>query len=227
MSAKKSIEILYEDNHLIAVNKPAGILIQGDKTGDETLADLVKAYIKKQYNKPGEVFLGVTHRLDRPVSGVCIFARTSKALERMNEKFRNREMKKTYWALVKTRPHNDGGKLVHYLTKDHDKNKSKASLSQKPNSKKAELEYELLGELSGYSLLQVNPLTGRPHQIRVQLSTAIGPIVGDVKYGYKEMLKDGNICLHARELSFEHPVKKEPTVITADTPRTQIWDIFR
>ncbi len=226
MKAEK-LQILYEDNHLIAINKPAGLLVQGDKTGDVALVDLVKDYIKKQYNKPGDVFLGITHRIDRPVSGVCVFARTSKALERMNEKFREREIKKTYWALIKKRPNNDEGKLIHYLTKDHDKNKSKASLSEKPNSKKAELSYKLLGELSGYKKLQINPVTGRPHQIRVQLSTAIGPIVGDVKYGYKEMLEDGSICLHARELSFNHPVKKEPLKIFAKTPNQQIWNLFR
>ena len=178
-----SIKILFEDNHLIAVNKPAGLLVHSDKTGDETLADLVKEYIRDKYNKPGEAFLGVIHRLDRPVSGVCLFARTSKALERMNEKFRERELQKTYIALVKQRPHNEAGKLVHWLVKDHDLNTSKATLKEVPNSKKAELEYELVGELSGYSMLKINPLTGRPHQIRVQLSTAIGPIVGDSKYG--------------------------------------------
>lgn len=223
----EKLQVLYEDNHLIAINKPAGLLVQGDKTGDVCLADLVKDYIKVQYKKPGDVFLGVIHRIDRPVSGICVFARTSKALERMNEKFKNREITKTYWALVRKRPDNDEGKLIHYLTKDHDKNKSKANLKEKPNSKKAELSYKLLGELSGYTWLQVNPITGRPHQIRVQLSTAIGPIVGDVKYGFKEMLEDKSICLHARQLEFEHPVKKEPIKIFAKTPHQQIWNLFK
>ncbi len=221
-----SIKILYEDNHLIAVNKPAGLLVHSDKTGDETLADLVKEYIRDKYNKPGEAFLGVIHRIDRPVSGVCLFARTSKALERMNEKFRERELQKTYIALVKQRPHNEAGKLVHWLTKDHDANKSKAKLREVPSSKRAELEYELIGELSGYSMLKINPLTGRPHQIRVQLSTAIGPIVGDIKYGYKEKNPNGSICLHASELSFSHPVTKVPIRITAPLPQGQIWGLF-
>lgn len=226
--AKKAtgIKILYEDNHLIAVNKPAGLLVQGDKTGDETLADVVKEYIKTTYNKPGEVFLGVIHRLDRPVSGVCLFARTSKALERMNEKFRERDLEKTYIALVKQRPHNDSGKLVHWLVKDHDSNKSKAKLKEVPNSKRAELDYEMIGEISGYCKLKVKPLTGRPHQIRVQLATAIAPIVGDVKYGYKDVTQDGSICLHSYELAFSHPVKKEPLRITAPLPKTQYWNLF-
>ncbi|MFX3625948.1 MAG: RluA family pseudouridine synthase [bacterium] len=227
MAKTTKLKILYEDNHLIAIDKPSGLLVQGDKTGDITLADLVKDYIKVEYNKPGDVFLGVIHRLDRPVSGVCLFARTSKALERMNEKFRNRELKKTYWALVSKRPEDYEGKLIHYLVKDHEKNKSKAFTKEKKNSKKAELSYKLIGELSGYSMLEINPITGRPHQIRVQLATALSPILGDTKYGYKDAFRDGSICLHAKQLEFEHPVKKEPVKISAPTPKHQMWNLFK
>jgi 23S rRNA pseudouridine1911/1915/1917 synthase len=218
--------ILYEDNHLIAINKQAGQLVQADKTGDEALPDQIKAYIKDKYNKPGDVFLGVIHRIDRPVSGVCLFARTSKALERMNEKFRERDLNKTYWAILKHKPHNENGKLVHWLVKDHDQNRTKAHLREVPGSKRAELDFELIGERAGYYLLKVTPLTGRPHQIRVQLSTAIGPIVGDLKYGYPEANSDGSICLHARELTFTHPVQKVPVKITAAAPKLDIWKLF-
>lgn len=218
--------ILFEDNHLIAVNKMPGQLAQGDKTGDNALPEIIKEYVKQKYKKPGDVYLGVIHRIDRPVSGVCLFARTSKALERMNEKFRERELVKTYWAILKHKPVNEKGKLIHWLVKDHDKNRTKAHLREVPDSKRAELDYELIGKSEGFFLLKVTPLTGRPHQIRVQLSTAIGPIVGDLKYGAPEANEDGSICLHARELSFSHPVKKEPVVITAMAPKTGAWLVF-
>lgn len=200
--------------------------MQGDKTGDITIPDHLKEYIKHKYKKPGDVFLGVIHRIDRPVSGVCVFARTSKALERMNEKFRDHELTKTYWAILKHKPHNEKGKLVHWLVKDHDLNRSKAHLREVPGSKRAELDYELIGESAGYYLLKVTPLTGRPHQIRTQLSTAIGPIVGDLKYGYPEKNVDGSICLHARELTFVHPVQKTPVKITAAAPKLEFWKLF-
>jgi len=227
LKANIDSQILYEDNHLIAVNKQPGQLVQADKTGDITLPDLIKQSIKERYNKPGDVYLGVIHRIDRPVSGVCLFARTSKALERMNEKFRDREMKKTYWAILKHKPVNESGKLVHWLVKDHDKNQTKGHLREVPGSKRAELEYELISQNGMYYLLKVTPLTGRPHQIRVQLSTAIGPIVGDLKYGSTEKTDDASICLHARELSFMHPVTKVPVKLTAKAPQNKFWEMFK
>lgn len=223
------LDIIYEDNHLIAVNKSAGWLVQGDITGDRSLLDEVKAYVKEKYNKPGDVFMGLIHRLDRPVSGVVIFARTSKALTRMNKLFQDKEMKKKYWAITATRPDPLSGHLTHYLLKDTTINKTKAfdRLSNKAKkAKKSELEYFLKAGLSGHHLIEVNPLTGRPHQIRVQLAKIGCPIRGDLKYGFEEPNKNGSIHLHCREMSFIHPVKKEAVTITAEVPKDQIWRLF-
>ena len=217
---------LYEDNHLIIVNKPAGALVQGDETGDEALGEEVKAYIKRKYKKPGDVFLGVIHRLDRPVSGALIFARTSKGLERMNKLFRDREIQKTYWALTKCKPQELEGELVHYLKKDGSTNKVSAYSSEKKGGQKAILNYKLIGRFAEYYLLEVKPLTGRPHQIRVQLAKMGCPIFGDVKYGGEKSNDRFAIYLHSREVSFIHPIKKEPVRITAKTPNDQIWKLF-
>jgi 23S rRNA pseudouridine1911/1915/1917 synthase len=217
------LEILYEDNHLIAINKKAGDIVQGDKTGDEPLSEKVKKYIAEKFQKPGAVFLGTIHRLDRPVSGVVIFARTSKALERMNELFRNRKVEKTYWAIVQQPPDPPSGKLVHFLIKDESKNKSRASESDKNGGLRCELEYKIINRSDRYTLVEVNPLTGRHHQIRVQLSTIGAVIKGDLKYGAKRSNPDGSISLHARKLEFEHPVTKENMVIIAPVPDDTLW----
>ncbi len=218
--------VLYEDNHLLAVNKPAGLLVQGDETGDEPLVESFKKYIKEKYNKPGAVFLGVVHRLDRPVSGVTVFARTSKALERMNALFRERQTKKTYWAIVANKPKTKEGTLIHWLSKDEKKNKTTAFKSETAGALRSELSYQLLSEKNGFYLLEVNPVTGRGHQIRVQLQSMGCPIVGDLKYGYPEANADKNICLHARQLEFEHPVKKEKMILQAVPPATDYWKLF-
>lgn len=223
---KNFIPILYEDNHLLAVNKPAGSLVQGDETGDEPLVESLKKYIKEKYHKPGAVFLGVVHRLDRPVSGVTVFARTSKALERMNALFRDRQTKKTYWAIVAKKPKESSGTLVHWLSKDEKKNKTTSFKSETAGALRSELSYKLLSEKNGFYLLEVNPLTGRGHQIRVQLQSMGCPIVGDLKYGYKEANPDKSICLHARQLEFEHPVKKEKMIIQSPPPASEYWKLF-
>jgi len=227
---KGTVQIIYEDNHLIAVNKPAGMLTQGDETGDESLMDWVKSYIKIQKEKPGEVFLGLVHRLDRPVSGIVLFARTSKALVRMNEAFADRSIQKTYFALTKKKPEPLEGTLSHYLLKDHNKNTTKAYDQLSNRSKDAKLsilDYKLIGEIEGYCLIMIHPLTGRPHQIRVQLSKIGIPIVGDVKYGYKQALPDQNIALHAYQLEFDHPVTKNRIIISADIPVKGLWAKFQ
>lgn len=224
--AAKSIEILYEDNHLIAVNKPAGLLVQGDKTGDETLADLVKAYIKKSKNKPGDVYLGIVHRLDRPVSGVVLFAKTSKALVRLNKMFAERQTKKVYWAVVTKRPPEEKGKLVHWLRKDQEKNRSKGFNNEAKYTKYAELNYKLIAASDNYSLLEVYPKTGRHHQIRVQLQKMGCSIKGDLKYGAPRNNPDASIHLHARRLELEHPVKKEPIKFQAKVPSENLWQEF-
>ncbi len=223
------LKILHEDNHLIAVNKPPGILVQADRTGDRTMADWVKIYIKDRYNKPGDVFLGIVHRLDRPASGVAIFARTSKALERMNKLFAERKIEKTYWAVTSTRPRPIEGSLKHYILKDKEKNTVKAfdtMSSRAKNAKLATLDYELIGEIGHNYLIKVNLHSGRPHQIRAQFAKIGCPIKGDVKYGYPRPNQDGSIHLHSRGLSFIHPVKKEPVKIIADPPEEQIWQLF-
>ncbi|HRH66154.1 MAG TPA: RNA pseudouridine synthase [Bacteroidia bacterium] len=219
-------EVLYEDNHLIVVNKLPGQLVQGDKTGDATLGDLIKDYIKVKYQKPGEVFLGVVHRIDRPVSGIVIFARTSKALARMNELFREKKIQKTYWAVVKNKPAEDSGTLIHFLKKDEAKNKSKAYEHEVKNAQRSWLDYKLLGKSDNYFLLEINPHTGRHHQIRVQLAAMGSPIKGDIKYGFDRTNEDGSIHLHARSIQFIHPVKGDEIKITAPVPEEVIWRFF-
>jgi len=221
-----STQVLYEDNHLLVINKPAGMLVQGDVTGDKPLVEMGKEYIGKKYNKPGDVFLGVVHRLDRPVSGVVVFARTSKSLERMNALFRNKETMKTYWAIVTNKPARTEGTLVHWLVKDEKRNKTTAYSRENERGAKSELNYKFIDCKDGYFLVEVNPITGRPHQIRVQLSSMGCPIVGDVKYGSEITSPDGSIGLHARKLSFVHPVKKEPLHISAKLPENDWWDLF-
>lgn len=218
------IEVIYEDNHLIAVNKKPSQIVQGDKTGDEPLSEKVKRYLKEKYQKPGEVFVGVVHRLDRPVSGVVLFAKTSKALARMNELFRTREMSKIYWAVVKNAPPKMEDTLVSYLLKDEKNNKSKVVSPSHKKALKAELSYAVIGKSDNYFLLRVEPLTGRHHQIRVQLSAMGCPIKGDVKYGFNRTNKDASIHLHARELAFVHPVKQEPVSIIAEPPAEVVWN---
>jgi len=220
------LQVLYEDNHLLIINKPAGVLVQGDITGDIPLVEMAKAYIGKKYGKPGDVFLGVVHRLDRPVSGVVVFARTSKALERMNALFRNKETQKTYWAIVTTRPTQPEGTLVHWLVKDEKKNKTTAYSYETTNGLRSELNYKVIDNKKGLYLVEVNPITGRSHQIRVQLASMGCPIAGDVKYGSDVSSPDGSIALHARKLSFIHPVKKEPLTILAQLPQNDWWKPF-
>lgn len=218
--------ILYEDNHLLVVNKASGVLVQGDATGDVPLLEMCKNYIKEKYGKPGEVFLGTVHRLDRPVSGVVVFARTSKALERMNALFRTRETIKTYWAIVTNRPLENTKTLIHWLTKDEKKNRATAYTRETPGALHAELSYHVIDHQQGSWLLEVNPVTGRPHQIRVQLASIGCVIQGDLKYGDRMANEDGSIALHARKLSFVHPVKKELVTFEAPLPQTTIWKKF-
>lgn len=220
------LDILYEDNHIIAINKQVGDLVQGDKTGDVTLADEVKAYIKRKYNKPGDVFLGIVHRIDRPVSGVVIFARTSKALTRLNQMFQDKTIKKTYWAIVDKRPEKETGHLEHYLKKNQEKNRSNVFDKEKSGSKLAVLNYNLLVSFTNYHLLEVNIETGRHHQIRAQLARIGCHIKGDLKYGAKRSNSNGGISLHSRAISFVHPVKKEPLTITATPPDDNLWNEF-
>jgi 23S rRNA pseudouridine1911/1915/1917 synthase len=220
-------DILYEDNHLIAVNKRAGDIVQIDETGDESLDEKVKKYIAKKYNKPNGAFLGVVHRLDRPVSGVILFAKTSKALERINKMFKAREMHKTYYAVVRKRPQPEAGNLVHFLIKNPQKNVTKAHDKEVAGSQRSELNYKLVGEHDGYYVIEVDPITGRPHQIRVQLSTLGCPIVGDNKYGYPRGSLRKSICLHARRLQFIHPIKNEPILIIAPLPKDGFWEKFQ
>ncbi len=223
---KKAFDPIYEDNHLLIVDKSNGVLVQGDKTGDKPLLDLCKEYVKKKYDKPGAVFLGSVHRLDRPVSGVVVFARTSKALERMNRLFKDRKINKVYWAIVKKKPPKPEDKLVHWLKKDEKINKTTAYDEQVEGSQKAELKYKVLGKLNDHFLLEVRPLTGRPHQIRVQLASMGCPIRGDIKYGFERKNSDNSINLHARSLDFIHPVSKEPVKVVAGVPRNDFWEQF-
>lgn len=219
-------DVLYEDNHLIAINKRAGDIVQVDETGDEPLDEKVKKYLAKKYSKPNGAFLGVVHRLDRPVSGVILFAKTSKALDRVNAMFKGREMKKTYWAVVRNRPVPESGNLVHWLVKNPKKNVTTPYTEEMKGGLRAELNYRLIGELNGYYLIEVDPITGRPHQIRVQLSTLGCPIVGDNKYGYPRGSLKKSICLHAKRLQFIHPVRKEPVDIIAPLPKDGFWERF-
>lgn len=218
--------VVYEDNHLIIVNKTASEIVQGDKTGDTPLSETVKQYIKEKYAKPGNVFLGVVHRLDRPVSGLVVFAKTSKALARLNEMFRNSEVKKTYWAIVKQRPPQDEGELVNYLVRNEKQNKSYAYDKEMKNSKKAVLHYRLIGHSQNYFLLEVDLKTGRHHQIRCQLAKMGCPIKGDLKYGFARSNPDGSICLHAHRVKFVHPVSKELIDVTAPLPPGNLWNGF-
>ncbi len=218
------LQILYEDNHIIAVNKRPSDIVQGDKTGDTPLSEFVKKYIKEKYNKPGDVFIGTVHRIDRPVSGIVLFAKTSKALARLNQMFQTKEIQKTYWAVVKNKPENVKGNLVHYLIKNEVKNMSRAYEKEQKGALRSELDYELILSLDNYHLLEINPHTGRHHQIRVQLSKIGSPIKGDIKYGFDRTNKDASIHLHARKIEFIHPVKKEPISIVAPPPNDAIWN---
>ena len=220
------MQVIYEDNHIIIVNKSSGEIVQGDKTGDTPLVETVRAYIKEKYNKPGNVFCGLTHRLDRPVSGVVIFAKTGKALERINNMLKNHDIKKTYWAIVKNPPKQSEGTLVHYLVRNEKQNKSYAYPSEKPNSKRAELNYKVIGKSDNYTLLEVNLITGRHHQIRCQLAAMGCPIKGDLKYGSERSNRDGSISLHARSVEFIHPVSKKLIHVEAPTPNDTLWKSF-
>ena len=218
--------VVYEDNHIIVVNKTASEIVQADTTGDTPLSETVKQYLKEKYQKPGNVFIGVTHRLDRPVSGLVIFAKTSKALTRLNEMFRTSEVKKTYWAVVKNAPKEPEGELVHYLARNEKQNKSFAYDKEVPNSKKAILNYRLIGHSENYYLLEVDLKTGRHHQIRCQLAKMGCPIKGDLKYGAPRSNPDGSICLHARKVRFIHPVSKELIELEAPLPEGNLWKGF-
>lgn len=218
--------VVYEDNHIIVVNKTASEIVQGDKTGDTPLSETVKQYLKEKYNKPGNVFLGVTHRLDRPVSGLVVFAKTSKALSRLNDMFRNGEVKKTYWAIVKNRPQELEGELTNWLVRNEKQNKSYAYDKEVKDSKKAVLCYKTIGHSQNYHLLEVDLKTGRHHQIRCQLAKMGCPIKGDLKYGSPRSNPDGSICLHARRIAFVHPVSKESIEIEAPVPSGNLWNGF-
>ncbi len=221
-----SHRILYEDNHLIVVNKLPSEIVQGDKTGDEPMSENLKRYLKEKYHKPGNVFVGVIHRLDRPVSGVVVFAKTGKALSRMNEIVKKRKMQKTYWALVKNPPSQTEGELIHYLVRNQKKNKSFVYQKFRPESKQAVLDYRLLASSKDYHLLEVDLKTGRHHQIRAQLAAIGCPIKGDLKYGFPRSNPDASISLHACKVSFIHPVKKELITIVAPPPKDVLWDYF-
>lgn len=223
-STKDNLQVLFEDNHLIIVNKRAGDITQGDKTGDTPLSDVVKAYIKEKYNKPGNVYLGVVHRLDRPTSGIIIFARTSKALERLNKMLRDKTIKKTYWAVVKNQPKKEKDTLINFLIKNPKNNKSSVYPKEISGSKKAILHYQVIKKLDNYSLLEIDLETGRHHQIRTQLANIGSPIKGDLKYGFNRSNTNGSIHLHARKISFTHPVSKEKISLIAPTPNDVIWN---
>lgn len=217
------MEVLYEDNHIIIVNKAVGEIVQGDKTGDKPLSEIVAEYLKEKHHKPGAAFVGVPHRLDRPTSGIVVLAKTSKALERLNEMFRRGDVQKTYWALVANRPQQEEGELTHWLTRNEKQNKSYASDRERPGSKQAILRYKLLCSLTRYHLLEVELLTGRHHQIRCQLAHIGCPIRGDLKYDYPRSNPDGSICLHARRVIFDHPVSHELIDVVAPVPQDTLW----
>lgn len=221
------MNVIYEDNHLIVVNKASSEIVQGDKTGDTPLSETVKQYIKVKYNKPGNVFLGVTHRLDRPVSGLVLFARTSKALTRLNEMFKNKDIKKTYWAIVKNEPPTQSGTLQNWLVRNEKQNKSYAYDREVKDSKKAILDYKVIGRSDRYFLLEINLHTGRHHQIRCQLAKMGCPIKGDLKYGAQRSNPDGSICLHARRIELIHPVSKEHLCFEAPVPDSLLWKSFQ
>lgn len=213
------IQVIHEDNHLLVVNKPAGLLVHGDQTNDENLVDICKEYIRRKYHKPGKVFLGLPHRLDRPVSGIVVLARTSKALDRINEQFRNKEIEKIYWAITLSTPPEMEGRLEHWLVKDRKKNLVTITGEKKREAVKAVLKYKVIGKISDENLLEIKLLTGRFHQIRVQLKAIGCPIKGDVKYGSSQHNRDGSICLHGRKLKMKHPVQKMPVTFTAELPK--------
>ncbi len=217
------MQVVYEDNHIIIVYKESGEIVQGDKTGDEPLAEKVKAYLKEKYAKPGLVLLGIVHRLDRPVSGLVMFARTSKALTRLNDMFRHGDIHKTYWAVVQDKPEESEGTLEHWLTRNEKQNKTYAYYHEVPGSKKAILNYRMIGQTERYYLLEINLLTGRHHQIRCQLAEMGCPIKGDLKYGARRSNPDGSISLLAHRLEFIHPVKKEPIVVESPLPDDPLW----
>lgn len=220
------MQVVYEDNHIIIVNKAPGEIVQGDKTGDEPLVETVKRWIKEKYDKPGNVFLGVVHRLDRPVGGLVVFAKTSKALTRMNEMFRDGKVKKTYWAVTRNRPQRDADRLVHYITSTERNNKSYASTTPRKDAKEAALSYRLIASSDRYHLLEVNLETGRKHQIRVQLAAIGCPLRGDLKYGDRRSNPDGSISLMARRITFVHPVSGETIDVTAPLPDDPLWQAF-
>lgn len=224
MNNLPNIDVLYEDNHLIAINKKSGDIVQGDKTGDQPLNEIVKAYIKIKYNKPGEVYLGTPHRIDRPTSGIILFAKTSKALVRLNKMFHDKTIQKTYWAIVKNKPLKQNDTLVHYLKKNQQKNKSIAYSHEFKDAKRAELTYQIKHQFNNYYLLEIKPITGRHHQIRVQLATINCPIKGDLKYGSPRSNPDASISLHARKIELVHPVKNEPlTIIAKPISSDPLW----
>ncbi len=222
-SNKTNLQVVYQDNHIIIINKRAGDIVQGDKTGDTPLSDIVKAYIKDKYNKPGNVYLGTVHRLDRPTTGLVIFAKTSKALPRLNKLFLSKDIQKTYWAIVKNPPPKHQDTLIHWLKKNPKNNKSTAHLNEVTDSKKAILNYKLLKQLDNYTLLEIQLETGRHHQIRTQLSKIGSPIKGDLKYGFDRSNRDASIHLHARQIAFIHPVKQELVSVVAPLPDDALW----
>jgi len=223
-STSENLQVLFEDNHLIVINKRVGDIVQGDKTGDDPLSEIVKKYIAKKYDKPGAVYLGVVHRLDRPTSGIVVFARTTKALTRLNKLFSERQAKKTYWAIVKKIPPKNEDRLQHFLVRNAKQNKSYAHKKEVPNSKLATLNYQIIKKLDRYHLLEIDLETGRHHQIRSQLTSIGCPIKGDLKYGFDRSNKNGGIHLHARKLKFIHPVKNEEVIIEAPLPKDPVWD---
>jgi 23S rRNA pseudouridine1911/1915/1917 synthase len=226
VSTPENLQVLFEDNHLLIVNKRVGDLVQGDQTGDLPLSEICKEYIKKKYDKPGAVFLGVVHRLDRPTSGIVVFAKTSKALTRLNAMFSERDVHKTYWAIVKNKPEKNEDSLIHFLKRNPKNNTSKAHIKEVADSKKAHLDYKLVKSIDHYHLLEILLHTGRHHQIRAQLSAIGCPIKGDLKYGFDRSNEDGGICLHARFLTFSHPVTKTQLNIVAEVPSNKTWRFF-